>query len=317
MISSYIALGYKCNHKCLNCPLSTFDRLHGELDRETIINNITKLSENGDNLHITISGGEPTLNPNFLEVLKILGSKNVWITILSNATTCKDKKMVDDIIDSLGPNYDYRRLNYVTAIHSWNKDIHDKLTGIKGSFNETMKGLENLNKKGIHISIKIIMNKKTAPDMKKTIDYVCEHFKENMNLELCATDYAGRCGKNLDELYISFEELEPLLEDTIDYFEKQKFHQKLQIIETPLCLTDPYYWKYFQVNPKKTLTYIAPNNTEENNRSEGVGAGCSTSYKECIECDVRSYCSGIWQSTYEIEKDKKKIIRPIKEMEGE
>ena len=98
VINSYIALGYTCNHKCINCPLSTFDRLHGELDRDGIINNVKKLSKNKDNLHITISGGEPTLNPNFLDVLKILGESNSYITILSNSTTCKDENMVFDII---------------------------------------------------------------------------------------------------------------------------------------------------------------------------------------------------------------------------
>lgn len=317
MVNSYIALGYKCNHKCLNCPLTTFDRLHGELDKDTIINNINQLSKNKDRLHITISGGEPTLNPNFLDVLKILGSNNCWITILSNATTCKDIKMVDDIINSLGPKYDYNRLNYVTAIHSYNKKIHDKLTGVPGSFDETIKGLENLSKRNIHISIKIIMNKVTCKDMTKTIDYLCNHFKTNMSLELCATDYAGRCGKNTSELYISFEELEPYLEDTLDNYEKNKYRQKIEIIETPLCLTDPYYWKYYMINPSKKMTYIAPNNEVENNSSESMSSGCNTNYKECNDCDFKNYCSGIWISTYEIEKDKGKIIRPIKKIEEE
>ena len=55
MINSYIALGYKCNHNCLNCPLSTFDRLHGQLDTNIIKKNITKLCSENDDLHVTIS----------------------------------------------------------------------------------------------------------------------------------------------------------------------------------------------------------------------------------------------------------------------
>ena len=67
MINSYIALGYKCNHNCLNCPLSTYDRLHGQLDPNVIKKNIAALSSYTNNLHITISGGEPTLNGEMLE----------------------------------------------------------------------------------------------------------------------------------------------------------------------------------------------------------------------------------------------------------
>ena len=313
MINSYIALGYTCNHKCINCPLSTFDRLHGELDRDGIINNVKKLSKNKDNLHITISGGEPTLNPNFLDVLKILGESNSYITILSNSTTCKDENMVFDIIDSLGSSYDLSRLNFVSAIHSYDKDVHDSLTGVVGSFDETIKGLENLIKNNIHVIVKIILNKVSSMDLSKTIDFICSHFGSVVSLELCATDYAGRCGKNISELYICFKDLQLILENAIDNFEKKKYRTKLEIIETPLCLVDPYYWKYFQMGDKGSLTYIAPNNEKENNISEST-SNCHTNYLECNNCDLKKYCSGIWESTYNIEKNKNKIIRPIKKI---
>ena len=314
MNNSYIALGYKCNHNCLNCPLSTFDRLHGQLESEVIKRNINKLISNGEDLHITISGGEPTLNPNFLEVLEMLGKSNSYITILSNATKCKDKDFVNSIIESLGYDYDYNRLRYVTAIHSLNKNIHDRLTGVNGSFDETIKGLENLDEKNIQVIIKNIMNKVTAVDMKDTLDYLCNHFSNNISFELCATDYSGRCKKNINELYISFEELEPFVEESLDLYEKNinNCGKKLEIIETPLCLLDPYYWKYYNINKGNNITYIAPNNESLDNISENKYSSCNTNYIECQSCDVRQYCSGIWNSTYDIEPNKEKIIRKIK-----
>ena len=71
------------------------------------------------------------------------------------------------------------------------------------------------------------------------------------------------------------------------------------------------------INPSKKMTYIAPNNEVENNSSESMSSGCTTNYKECSCCDFKNYCSGIWVSTYEIEKDKSKIIRQIKKIEEE
>ena len=234
MINSYFALGYKCNHQCLNCPLSTFDRLHGQLDLETIMKNINYLSTYGENLHITISGGEPTLNPYFLDVLNILGKSGAYITILSNAVKCQDINYVDKLINSLGENYDFNKLRYVTAIHSCIPDIHDKLTGVNGSYNETIKGLQNLDKRNIHIIIKNIMNKITAPEMAKTLHMICQTFSNNIDLEYCATDYSGRCAKNTAELYINFVDLQPYLEYTLDQFEKNKNNcgRILEIIET-------------------------------------------------------------------------------------
>lgn len=316
MINSYIALGYKCNHNCLNCPLSTYDRLHGELDSEVIKKNIAKLSSYSDSLHITISGGEPTLNPNFLEVLKILGKANAYITILSNATKCKDKNFVDSIIESLGNDYDFKRFRYITAIHSLNKNIHDRLTGVDGSYIETMKGLENLDERNIQVTIKNIMNKVTALDMKKTLEYLCNYFSNNIDFELCATDYSGRCRKNIDELYINFADLQPYVEDSLDSYERNKNNcgRKLEIIETPLCLVDPYYWKYYKINNNRSLTYIAPNDDSMDNMSENTTSNCNTNYNECQQCDVKEFCSGIWQSTYNLEPDKEKIIRRIRSL---
>lgn len=316
MINTYFALGYKCNHKCLNCPLSTFDRLHGELDPNTIEKNIEELTSQNDSLHITISGGEPTINPNFLKVLHLLRKSNAYITILSNATKCKDEDFVNKIIEALGSDYDFKRLKYITAIHSYNQSVHDKLTGTPGSFNETMKGLENLDKKNFQITIKNIMNKVTAQDMKKTLEYLCNYFSNNVDFELCATDYSGRCRKNINELYISFADLQPYVEKSIDSFEKNKNNcgRKLEIIETPLCLLDPYYWKYYNTNNNKNLTYIAPNNETINNMSENTNSNCNTNYKECQDCDVKNYCNGIWESTYSIEPNKEKILRKIKSL---
>ena len=316
MVNSYIALGYRCNHNCINCPLSTYDRLHGELNQEVIEKHVKELSKYGKELYITISGGEPTLNSNFLKVLNILGKSDANITVLSNATKCRDKEFVNSIIMSLGKDYDFKRFKYVTAIHSCDEKIHDKLTGTQGSYIETIQGLENLDEKNIHIVVKIIMNKISAPTMSKTVEYLSKHFSNNVDFELCATDYSGRCSKNLNELYINFKELQPFVEECLDLYEKNKNNcgRNIQIIETPLCLTDPYYWKYYKIINNKGVVYIAPNNEKKENISENMQGNCNTEYEECKECDVKKYCSGVWKSTYNIEKNKENIIRAVKEI---
>lgn len=313
MVSSYVALGYKCDHNCMNCPLSTFDRLHGQLDEKILMKHIEELSKNKDNLNITLSGGEPTMNPHFFEVLEILGKANAHINILSTATRCSDKEFVDRIIKSLGEGYDFGRLNYISAIHSSDQKIHDKLTGKDGSHLETLKGLENLLERGINIRIKNIFNKISSPTLDKTIEFICYNFSKYASIELCSMDYSGRCAKHLDELYISNRDLRPHVEKGLDTFESIKGNEErtLEIMETPLCLVDPYYWKYYVVPRNGELTYIAPNNEDEENKSISEDTGCSTCFKECSTCDVKDFCSGIWKANYDIDK-KENILKPIK-----
>lgn len=313
MVNSYFALGYKCNHNCINCPLSTFDRLHGQLNQKVIQENVNNLVKNGDDLHVTISGGEPTLHPEFLNVLGVLGESNAFITVLSNGTRCADMSFVDLMIDSLGEEYDFNRFKYITAIHSNRSEIHDLLTGVEGSFKESISGIKNLDSRHLNIMIKHIMNKKSLSSMKDLVNFVTDFYSNNVGLQFCSMDFSGRCRKNVGELYASNDIIGPYLEESLDEFERKKDNcgRRLEIIETPLCIVDPYYWKYYCLSGLGKLEYIAPNEESENNRST-ITSSCHTNYLECQDCDVKSYCDGVWESTYEIEKDKSKVLQKVK-----
>ena len=315
MENSYIAMNYKCNHNCMCCPLSTFDRLHKRLDYKILRQQILEMKDKyGENIHFTISGGEPTIDENFLDLMKELGEFNPYITILSNASSCKDKDFVKRLIDNLGENYDLNRLDYITAIHSCEPKIHDSITGIDGSFTETMEGIENLSEFYINITIKHIMNKKSFKTMNKTFEYLSKKFNNFVDFQFCSMDYVGRALKNKDELFINFRELEPYLEETIDTFEKNRNNcgRRLTIYETPLCAIDPYYWKYYLIHRKILSTYIAPNDESLYNKSKNVISECNTNYRECQNCDVKDYCSGVWRSSYDIGKNQKDFLKTIK-----
>ena len=70
MGTSYIAIGYDCNHKCMCCPLTTYDRLHKRLQFDEIRERISLIKKQDEKAHIVLSGGEPMLHPDFLEILE-------------------------------------------------------------------------------------------------------------------------------------------------------------------------------------------------------------------------------------------------------
>lgn len=86
-----LTLSRKCNYKCKFCPHST-NNIKNELkDGFMSIETIRKLIKNIDGkFHgvFSVSGfGEPTLNPDFLEIIDILHSvKNTKIDVISNGT---------------------------------------------------------------------------------------------------------------------------------------------------------------------------------------------------------------------------------------
>lgn len=297
MKSVYIAFGYTCNHKCLTCPLTTFDRIHRDFTYEDIMHSIGNSGLKPHD-HVTISGGEPTLNPSFFPILEYLNQLKVHITILSNATQFADNSMVERLKTVI----DVSRCNVVTAIHSADCEIHDRLTGSEGSFNETLTGLNNLVTAGIPLCIKNIINGMNYEKLDEFADFIIDTFPPKVEVQFCVMDYSGRAAKNLELLAVDFRTIEAHLEKALDIFETKECERmrKISIIESPLCMIDPYYWKYFERTCNTLGLYVAPNSETENNASYDVENLCNTSYSECTKCRAKEICPGVWNSSYQV-----------------
>lgn len=297
MKSTYIALGYECNNQCITCPLTTFDRIHKSFSYEDIIHSIGSGGLKSND-HVTISGGEPTLNKDFLRIVKHLTCLDVHITILSNAVQFANKELVEQLRSIV----DISKCNVVSAIHSSNDVIHDKITGTNGSFRQTLQGINNLISYGIPVSIKHIINRMNYMELDSFAEFLTDNFPSQVEIEFCVMDYAGRAGKNLDLLLIDLQSIGQYLEKALDIFESKEKNpmRKISIIETPCCMVDPYYWKYLKITSDILGMYIAPNSETKNNVSYGVENQCNTSYSECGKCRAKDFCAGVWRSTYNI-----------------
>lgn len=300
MSCSYLAVGYDCNHKCICCPLTTYDRLHKKIELADIMGRIDRIPKSEDN-YIVLSGGEPMLHPDFFEILNYLSQKNFYITILSNSSKCKDIGFAKKLAE-------YPQIDVVTAIHSSSTKIHDEMTGISGSLLETLEGLDNLVEEGVAVTIKHIFNKRTLPTIIETFDYLEKHFPPQVSFQFCTMDYSGRAKKNRSVLFASREEISSGLENVIDLLEtRMSRKRRISVIETPYCFADPYYWKYFEGTIGLLSTYIAPN-TDEKEVTFEVDSLCNTNYQQCQACVLKSFCSGVWESAYDIDNE---LLTPV------
>ena len=300
MGTSYLAVGYDCNHKGICCPLTTYDRLHKRFGIEEIKRRIDMIPLSDEN-HVVVSGGEPMLHPDFLDILSYLNEKNFSVTILSNSSMCKNKEFVE----KLGR---YKNISVITAIHSSNPKIHDEMTGVPGSLLETLEGLDNLAAQKVPVTIKHILNAVTLPSLTDTFDYLEKHFPPQVGFQFCAMDYSGRAGKNRDKLFASREAIEEGLKGVLDLLESRMSKQrKISVIETPYCFADPYYWKYFQGAVSQLSSYIAPN-TDEAEVIYEFNSQCHSEYQPCRKCALKPYCPGVWKSAYELDHN---LVNPI------
>lgn len=82
-------LGRLCNYDCSYCWTSVHNRTDDHKDYDLLINTANNLINNWSNkesIRWNFGGGEPTLHPRFLDLLKFLKSKNQWTMVTSNGT---------------------------------------------------------------------------------------------------------------------------------------------------------------------------------------------------------------------------------------
>lgn len=294
MGTSYLAIGYECNHQCICCPLTTYDRLHKRLDYDEIQERVALIKKHDMMPHIVLSGGEPMLHPDFLKILEFLTDKGFRVTVLSNATYCRNRSFVKEmkrIIPESG-------FDIVTAIHSSTPSIHDRLTGVRGSLLESLAGMDNLVEEEIPVTIKHIFSRVSLPTLYDTFRYLEEHYPPQVEFQFCTMDYSGRAGKNVQELFVTMADLKESVEQVLDYLESRMVKKRhISFIETPFCLTDPYYWKYYNIASGRLDTYIAPK-TDERQADYEVSSDCGAFYEPCKRCAVKKWCAGTWQAAY-------------------
>lgn len=294
MNSSYLAVGYECNHNCICCPLTTYDRLHRKLELEEIKERLNLIQKKEGENYIVLSGGEPMLHPDFIKILEYARDTGFYVTVLSNSSQCKDKEFAQHIKEIMPE----KRISIVTAVHSSDPAIHDRITGVSGSLLETLEGLDHLVEVGIPITIKHIFNRISLYTLYDTFCYLEEHYPPKVSFHFCTMDYSGRAEKNVEDLFVSMEEIQQPFEQVLDYLEtKMAKKRKISIMESPLCLTDPYYWKYYNMASGNLETYIAPN-TDEKQAIYNVQSECGAFFEPCRKCAVQKWCPGTWKSAY-------------------
>lgn len=300
MINTYIALGYRCNHHCLTCPLSKGRYPNTRLS--DIMSMLHSLSA-GD--HVTFSGGEPTLYAELFPALSYCLKNGINVSILTNASSFSNEKYVNSFIEIDNSN----KVNIVTSLYHVDPKKHDYLTGVDGSFATSIKSIENLICRGHSVTMKIIVSKINIKVLKEMVAFLLGKFPLLLNFQFTCIDYSGMASKYFENCFVTFDKMRPYLEEAIDYI-LDNSKANISLIEIPFCAIDPYYWKFFSRKNLKLSNYLAPKNDNESLVIHNLKNKCNTLYSACKNCDIREFCHGAWESTIVIGGES--MLHPIK-----
>lgn len=210
LIGAVIELCTKCNWKCKHCYLPSHDDLG--LSKDKIFDIFNQLRELGC-FDITLTGGEMFCRNDIMDIIVKARDMHFNIALYTNISLLDEEK-----IKELSELY-IKEIS--CTIFSLDEDIHDSITGIKGSLKNAMKNVEFIKKYGIKLEVKTILMKENY-DSYKELDKFC---KENdFSYRVTSSVWAKHNGDfSYKEWLLSKKQLEkviPEIDEIMDHKER-------------------------------------------------------------------------------------------------
>lgn len=200
----HLEVSARCNERCVHCyfPESYRKKV---MTRDLFLKILEQCKE-CNVLSITISGGEPMLNPNLLYFIRECRKNNFSINLLSNLTLLSEEMIQEFERTPL--------LSVQTSLYSMNAEVHDSITSVKGSFEKTKRAIETLHQHNIPMQINCPIMKQNKETYQDVLDWAKE-----LNIEADSDYMLFGCfdgsGSNL-KCRLELSELEPFIAKSVD-----------------------------------------------------------------------------------------------------
>ena len=150
----FIEVTRECNLRCKHCLNNSGSKMKNELNKEEIENLIRNLSKAGVS-EIRFTGGEPLLNENIYDYIKLCTKLGLSTSIGTNGT------LIDDVVITKLKEAGLKRS--VVSLDGTEK-IHDFIRG-KGNFNKAFYGINLLKDNGIDVRVNSVIMKNNIEDV--------------------------------------------------------------------------------------------------------------------------------------------------------
>ncbi|NSS93489.1 radical SAM protein [Enterococcus faecalis] len=188
--SIQLELSKKCNLKCIHCYIPNYSTKN-----DMTLNQVKKVIDEASDLGVInfdITGGEPFLRKDILEILEYIHVKGMRTTIFTNGTIISEnilQKLKDLNISKLK-----------ISIDGYDSKTHDEVRG-KGAFKKTIENIVKFKEAGLLIEINTVLHKNNYKMAKKIIEQL-----ERLEVPYHVDRYVPFDGNVYDHLCITDEE---------------------------------------------------------------------------------------------------------------
>lgn len=202
-----------CDLKCHHCGSRAGKRRPDELTTDECLDLVRQLARMGTR-EITLIGGEAYLRRDWLEIIREIRAQGMDCTMQSGGLNLTDERIkaaVDAGLQALGISIDGLR------------DVHDRLRGVKGSFDAAFKALNSIKKLGIPATVNTQITSLVIPQLRELMNLFIAADAKSWQIQL--TVAMGRAADNPELLLQPYEllELMPLIAELFEEGADQGF----------------------------------------------------------------------------------------------
>lgn len=299
---NWVRLSYDCNNHCTFCldSLAHVGTMRSNLDVKIQIVEGRKKGA----ARLILSGGEPTMHPNFLDFVKL--GKRAGYPKIQTVTNGRMFAYPEFLAGAVANGLD----EITFSLHGHTAKLHDALVATPGAFDQETAGLKAALASGRFIvNVDIVINKQNVKHLPDMLDTFISWGVQEFDL-LHIIPFGNAWGPAKEHLFYDLEGNEESLRRAFAYSHRPDVHIWLNRFPPPFTegfeelIQDPY-----------KLNDEVRGRREEFDRYLGVGKKLSCRQPErCHYCYLNQLCDGLDQAINERKAeqvDELRLVAPV------
>ncbi|MAQ16579.1 MAG: hypothetical protein CMN30_17520 [Sandaracinus sp.] len=292
-----IQLGHMCNNRCVFC-VSGQRTERGEAQPMAAAPLLARIEEARRDGHrkITLLGGEPTLQPAFLDVVRRCGELGFEeVVVFTNGVRTARAEVVDATRAALGPR---ARLVWRISIQGATEASHVRTTGRPNSFKRILRTLEHLQARGEDITVNMCVVRSNHADLARFPDLLLPFGARQLHVDMVRPLDAGeRSPAEMAEMLVPYTDLAEPLRAMVAGFEARAPGFDVNIGNLPYCVApDLVPWIHHDGEHTQTVAIDHDDQLSEPWDKYAVKRRDKVHAPACAECAMRPECNGVFET---------------------
>jgi len=284
----HIELTDNCNFRCRMCYMgSEIQKTTHHALKAGEFRKILDLLEKDGVIELTLTGGEPFLNPDILEILAMLRGKNFFTVINTNGSVLSEK-ILKELLE-------VRVCSMEISVYGFSEEVYERITG-RREFAKVLENIKKFTDAGLPLRLKYTLQRDNMQDVRAYKAYCLEKgLNHSVTRGELMPDVAG--GRTNGQALSPAETEEMVLAGVIELSEPDE-HCEVSICKLAKSrLTIDAHGNAFpcemvRLNLGNILGADAHDVIGEKNKRLSLVAAIPTEQPaKCLSCKVKSYCA--------------------------